>query len=107
MERKATFDYGNLKKEHKEAAEEIIKICESQGNFDLANLLKKNFDIVVRPVFDLSTTEMFKYCKEVDIFLATHGLIVDSDSEMDYPVVGICDDIRKIEKLISIIKDSK
>lgn len=107
MERKATFDYGNMKLEHKEAAEEIVRLCEANGNEVLAELIKKNFNLVVRPIFNPEDTEFFKYCKQANIFPTVQGIMVDYGQEIDYPVVAICDDIRKIENLVNIIKESK
>jgi hypothetical protein len=107
MTRVAIFDYGNMKEEHKATAEEIARLCEEMGNHVMSDVIKEKFGLVVRPRFDPETSEFFKYCKEANVFPTVQGMMVDLNQDMDYPIVAICDDIRKIENLVSIIKGSK
>ena len=100
--RRATFDYGAIKDEHRAVAEEISKVCLELGYDELAALIAKKFEVVVRPVFDIRTTKIFEACQKANIYMTTNGLM--SDGDMDYPIIGICDDIRKVERLYHIIK---
>ena len=60
------------------------------------------------PKYDLEQSEFVKYCKEAGIFVAGQGYIVEGEglNQMQYPMVAICDDVRRVEKIVEVIKNS-
>lgn len=107
-ELKPEFDYGSIKPEHQAAAEEIAKFLASQGQEELGELVKQRFKVKEIPMYDLSQSEFVKYCQEAGIFVAGQGYIVEGEglNKMQYPMVAICDDIRRVEKIVDVIKNS-
>jgi hypothetical protein len=72
----------------------------------LAELVKQRFKVVEIPRYDINESPFIDACKEAGIFAAVQGYLQEgSDLEkMEYPLVSICEDIRKLEKLIPAIK---
>ena len=60
------------------------------------------FGIVSRPRYDLKESEFVKCCEKANILTITQGYVVDNNIE--YPVVFIQDDIRKLNEFIEKIK---
>ena len=100
------FDYGSINDDHKSAASEIASIVEQSGNEMLAELIKVKFQIKEIPKYDLKQSKMVQACAEAGIYCAVQGLIqegVDSEA-IQYPMVTICEDVRKLETLYDLIK---
>ena len=51
---KYMFDYGNIKKEHIEAIEEVCKILNESNQNMISELLKAKFKIKQNPKYDIS-----------------------------------------------------
>ena len=92
------FDYGNITEEHKRVVEEIVSLCDSLGNETLSELLKHKFKIVSRPRYDMESSTFVEKCRKNNIYCAIQGYVTDSDG-IDYPIVSICEDIRKLNQL--------
>jgi hypothetical protein len=92
------LDFGALTKEHKKVAEEIIKMADEMGLPMLSELIKQKFKIVDIPVYDFSKTKFAEKLKENNINLLVQGYNLENG--VKYPIVAICEDIRKLEKLI-------
>lgn len=105
---KPEFDYGSIRPEHQAAAEEIAKFLAENGQADLGELIKQRFKVKEIPSYDLSQSEFVKYCKEAGIYVAGQGYLVEGEglNQMQYPMITICDDIRRIEKIVEVIKNS-
>lgn len=108
MERKPVFDYGNITQEHKDAAEEIITMLEATGQSGLASDLRYKFQLAEIKKYDWSASEFVRYCKLADIYVAGQGHLMEGEGEdaMQYPLFAICEDVRKLEKLIHVIKNN-
>jgi hypothetical protein len=102
------FDYGSIKPEHQAAAEEIAKFLAEHGQSELGELVKQRFKVKEIPMYDLTQSEFFNYCKEAGIYVAGQGYLVEGEglNQMRYPMVAICDDIRRVEKIVEVIKNS-
>lgn len=100
------FNYGDITEQHKEAATEIANLIANSGNPILADLVKQRFKVVEIPRYDVNLSPFIDACKEAGIFAAVQGYLQEgSDLEkMEYPLISICEDIRKLEKLIPAIK---
>jgi len=94
MTQKIVFNYGNITDEHKEAAAECANILDNMNNNETAELIRKQFKIVENPKFDLTGHPIVKAAEESNVFLSVQGFITDNG--VDYPIIGITDDVRKI-----------
>ena len=101
------FNYGDITEQHKEAAMEIASLIANSGNEMLAELVKQRFKVVEIPRYDINLSPFIDACKEAGVFAAVQGYLQEgSDLEkIEYPLVSICEDIRKLEKLIPAIKN--
>jgi len=101
------FNYGDITEQHKEAAMEIASLIANSGNEMLAELVKQRFKVVEITRYDINLSPFIDACKEAGVFAAVQGYLQEgSDLEkMEYPLVSICEDIRKLEKLIPAIKN--
>ena len=96
------FDYNSITDEHKKAVKEVLSILEKFGYDMVSDMIKMQFGIVQRPKYDLKDSEFVKYCEKANILTITQGYVVDNNVE--YPVVFIQDDIRKLNDFIEKIK---
>jgi hypothetical protein len=103
---KPLFDYGSIKPEHQEAAEEIANYVASMGQDVLGNLIKTRFKIEEIKKYDMEDSEFVQFCKQAGIFVAGQGFIQQGDGidAMQYPMIAICEDIRNMQKLVDVIK---
>jgi len=103
------FNYGNISDAHKDAAKEIANIIASSGNIMLAEVIKQRFKVVEIPKFNLEDSKFAKACMIAGVFPAVQGHVQEGSDldKMEYPLVGICEDIRKLEKLYEVIKNSE
>ena len=100
------FDYGDIKPEHKEAATEITNLLRSQGQEMLAEMIKLKFKLVEIPKYNMDSSPFVAACKEAGLYCGVQGYLQEGEEPniIQYPVVSICDDIRRLEKLIPVIK---
>ena len=100
------FDYGDIKDEHKEAAQEIANMLIREGQQELADQIKSQFKIEEIPTYDLKESEFIKYCKEEGIFVSLQGWVRDLGGEdtLQYPLCAINEDVRVLNRLIETIK---
>lgn len=107
-EKKPVFDYGSLKQEHKDTAEEIANMLEAMGLGNIAGDLRLRFQLKEIKKFDWADSEFIRYCKLAEIYVAGQGHLVEGEGEaaMQYPLFSICEDVRKLDKLIKVIKEN-
>ena len=96
------FCYRDLNKDHKSAAQECIRILSEFNQPMLIELIKNKFKLVEHKKFDLNNSEFIKKAKEVNITTSVQGYIIENDIE--YQVIGITEDIRKLEEFVKLIK---
>ena len=100
------FDYGSLTDEHKEAAGEIAKVLNEKGLESIASEILTNFKIKSIPKYD-SNSPFWESVTEAGMFAAVQGHTIEKDqhgNQMEYPLIVLCDDIRKFENLYNIIE---
>ena len=98
---KPVFDYGSLKQEHKDTAEEIAKILSGAGQDMLATLIKEKFQLVEKPTYDWENSPFVLAAVEAGLYCNCQGTVVDNG--VNYQIVSITDDIRRLEKIIPAI----
>jgi hypothetical protein len=100
------FDYGDIKPEHKEAVAEVISLLRSHDLGTIADMLKIRFKIQEIPKYDASTSPWVVACTEAGIYNAIQGFVQEGvePNIIQYPLMAVCDDIRKLEKLVDVIK---
>ena len=96
------FDYNSVTDEHKNAVNEVLSILEQFGYDMVTDMIKVKFGIVQRPKYNLDHSEFVKCCEKANILTITQGYVVDNNVE--YPVVLIQDDIRKLDDFIAKVK---
>jgi len=98
---KSVFDYGSLKQEHKDTAEEIAKILSDAGQDMLSTLIKEKFQLVEKPTYDWENSPFVLAAVEAGLYCNCQGTVVDNG--VNYQIVSITDDIRRLEKIIPAI----
>lgn len=100
------FDYGALTDEHKEAAQEIAEYLQTQGLTDVANALRLRFKLKEIPKMSIDDSPFVAACKAAGLYCAIQGYIQEGQEPniVQYPLVALCDDIRKFELLVPVIK---
>lgn len=103
------FDYGSLNDDHKKAAEEIASLAEQHGMSMFADLVKTRFQVKEIPKYDISQSEFVKYCDKAGLHLGIQGFIREGGEPdiIQYPLMTLCDDVRKLEKLVEVIKEDR
>ena len=102
------FNYGEITEEHKDAAKEIAGIVESFGNPMLSELIKQKFKVTEIPRYDLKDSKFAQACIQANVFPSVQGYVQEGTdlNKTEYPLIGISEDVRKLEKLFEIIKNS-
>ena len=100
---KYIFDYGNIKKEHIEAVEEVCKILDESNQNMISELLKAKFKIKKNPKYDITLSLFLNILKNNKINYSIQGYI--NENNIDYPIINISEDIRKLDKIIIEILD--
>jgi hypothetical protein len=100
------FDYGTISKEQKKTVEEVINLAQSAGHTLFAELLKNKFQIKERKKFDMKDSIFVKYAIENSINCAGQGYVDNLNyDEKIYPIVAVCEDIRKLDNFILKIQE--
>lgn len=102
MEIDPVFDYNSITDEHKKVVKEITLLLDQHGQEMLSELIKLKFGVVERPKFDLKESVFMKACKEAQIIPIIQGFLIDGGVE--YPVVLIQDDIRKLDSFVGNLR---
>lgn len=97
------FDYRNITEEHKKVAEEIANILSDIGQPMLAELVKVKFQVVDRPKYKLDDSPFIDFCKKAGLHFTIQGYTIENGVE--YPLVTLCEDIRKLNKLHEVMKN--
>jgi len=95
------FDYGELKKEHKDTAEEIARILNEAGQSLLADMIKQKFEIVEKPTYDWENSPFVLAAVEAGLYCNCQGHV--EDNGIRYQIVSITDDIRRLEKILPVV----
>jgi hypothetical protein len=96
------FDYDNLNESHKEAAAEAAQLVEKFYGKDIADLIRQKFGVVEVTKYDLTESLFFKLAAQHGVTVNVVGWIDESGSKVIHPIISICDDIRKIHKMLNI-----
>jgi hypothetical protein len=106
--KKHVFNYGEITADHKEAAEEIANFISGSGNEMLAELIKQRFKVTSIPRYDIKESKFANACVAAGVFPSVQGYLQEGDGldKKEYPLIGITEDVRKLEKLYEAIKNS-
>ena len=102
MTRRSVFNFDNVNEQHQEAAEEIVRVCKELGHTELAKTISSKFKLVEIPKYDFDNSEFIKACRAVGLDGSVQGFVRESD--MEYHVVLVCDDIRRLDEMIRTVK---
>ena len=97
------FDYGDIKDEHKSAAEECAKLVESI-NAPVASLIRERFKIIEPKRLPLEDSEFYKVATGFGLGVAQQGYMVGPDG-VQIPMVAICAEITKFDQFLEHYKD--
>lgn len=100
------YNYGEVSTNDKKVINEVITLAKQQGLDMFVEFLKFKFQIVEQPKYDFEESEFVQEAAKHGLFVSVQGNIKSGDKVDDvvYPVISICDDIRKFEKFYNAIK---
>jgi len=103
---KGVFDYGDIKKEHKDAIVEAINVLNNTGQQVSATLLEHKFKIKDNKKYDLNESVFIHLCKKFNMPMSVQGYVTKGVNEnaVDYPIVLIQDDISKLDDFIAFVR---
>jgi methyl coenzyme M reductase subunit D len=101
---KLMFDYHIVNDDHKAAVSEVCRLLEGMGQAHLTDHIKRKFKVIEPPKYDLNESEFIKACNDAGITYSVQGHLFGN--EVDYQMVGIVEDIRKLNDFIKKIKES-
>lgn len=104
------FNFDDMNVTHKKLVRDIIKRLEEKGvDKSIGEELHDFYELEDIPEFDLKNSLFQKVMSQGGVYCNMQGHVrgVDSnDKPMKYPVVTVCDDVRKLDKAISNIYDA-
>ena len=94
------YDYGSISNRDKKVVEEVLKYID----VSLHDTVKDKFEIKTRPIYNVKKHPLWKICQENNISLNLQGFDYSADvNSMRYPIYGLCEDFRKLERLYTAI----
>jgi len=107
---KTAFDYQNIKEEHQALVRDIIdRLDNGEQNSKLKTELSLLFKLEDEDEYNFDKSIFINYAKRVGLSTSKQGHITVKEGEgkpVNYPVVSVCDDIRKLNDLIEeVMKD--
>lgn len=102
------FDYGSINQDHIAAATEIAGLAEQFGSSMLAELIRSRFKVKEIPKYDMTNSKFINECTKANIHCNVQGFVQEGQEPdyMQYQLVSICEDIRKLDAFIDSIKST-
>jgi hypothetical protein len=99
---KQLFNYGDLKKEHKDAAIEIVELARQLGQDNLADTIAHKFQLVEPNKFKIEDSIFVQVCERAGFKYWIMGWVSEGDGPdaVHYPIVSITEDVRKLDNFI-------
>jgi hypothetical protein len=103
---KQTFDYGSINEKQKETVEEVANLARQMGHHMFAEFLIHKFDVVEPKRFNVEDSKFCQLCKENDIRINLQGHVQEGldANAIQYPVVSITEDVRKLDVFLENFK---
>jgi hypothetical protein len=95
------FHYGEITEEQKKVAEEIKRLAEQRGDKIFAELIKHKFQLSESTVYDLEESLFVNVATNAGIYCSIQGFYLDTETNKRYQVIGVTEDIRKLDKFIA------
>lgn len=96
------FDWRDIKPEHQQAAQEIADIMENMNQPMLAELIRQKFKVIPPTRYDLKQSEFVQECSKNNIGIMIQGYV--DEGGIQYPLIAITEDIRRLDKFIANVK---
>jgi hypothetical protein len=102
---KQLFNYGDLKKEHKDAAIEIAELARQLGQDNLADTIAHKFQLVEPNKFKIEDSIFAQACDQAGFKYWIMGWVAEGEGAdaIHYPIVSITEDVRKLDNFITSI----
>jgi hypothetical protein len=105
------FNYGSIKKEHKETVQEVISILEDRTKLGMeismiVAELKQKFNIEEVPVFDVKKSKWYNYTRDERIGATIQGWRLDKDengNSIRVPFIGMGADLDYLDEMLDRI----
>jgi hypothetical protein len=109
---KGVFNYAEITQAQKDAVEEIVAMYKNiQGVTpeEFEQLIKLKFNINDRKKYDLDKSKFYNICKKNNIYVVPQGYMIVGEGldATEYPILSICEDVRKLEEFIDDIRSTK
>lgn len=102
----ATFNYGELNDNHKDAAKEILNLLqEYKDPLVVEEMIKKYFELTPKPKYDHSQSPFLKACADVGLPANLQGWVEDDGTL--YPLFVMSGDIRLLDKFVYKVQSDK
>jgi len=103
------YDYGNITDDDRILIREICEQLETKGNLSDSAFLRNQFQLKQIWQYDLANSPFVKMCKDNNIEIQKQGHMTtyENGEAREYPIVTLCEDIRKLEKLFASIVELK
>ncbi len=97
------YDYGQITKDDQVLVNEIVNILEKKGEKEISQSLKHQFKLIEHEKYDLKDSVFFQVCDRAGLRVHQQGevMVTENGKTTLYPLVDVCDDIRKLDKMIS------
>lgn len=102
------FDFGSINEQHQSAAKEIAEWLKMQGLTEASDEILRRYKIDPIPTYDITQSIFYQYAQKANLYVAGQGTLVEGEGKdkMQYPLVAVCGDIRKMDEFINVIKNS-
>ena len=106
------YNYGTIKDNEKVLMLDVIRLIENKQTIEevknALDTIKITFDIKNVVKYDMEKSPFLNICKENDLKPTVQGFIHinQNNKKYEYPIIGLMDDIRKLEKFLeNLIKN--
>lgn len=96
------FDYLNVTNGEKKTILECAEYVEKMGYKDVSDKIKKHFQIVEKPIYNIADSKFYQKALKSNIYLNIQGYV--EEENVKYPYVSLNCDIRDLDKFLEAIE---
>lgn len=99
------YDYGNITEMDKALVRDITNLLDKENLTNISNQLKLTFGLEKHDTYNIEESPFYNLCKENHIHMVKQGhtKLMENGKTTEYPIVSLCEDIRKFNNFIENI----